>query len=275
MMNMDISMGNAIDYFEQAYTEDAIKPFGKIILAGSNAALMQFTGVPLQRLLNQEKLVLFRGFENLSKEDFVQFAASSGKNFLNWDFGSVMEMTPKEDAKNYLFSNEAVPFHWDGAFHKVPAYLIFHCIQAPTPGTGGETLFTDTTKIWKESRDEVKEIWKQVSLTYSTEKLAHYGGSITNPLLSTHPRRGEVTLRFAEAVNTKFNPVSLRVSGLNKTLSELFLRDLVRKIYSPKFCYTHTWQKGDLLIADNHALIHGRRAFHSDSPRHLRRIQLL
>lgn len=260
---------------EEAYTDLSLKPFGKHIRAGENKNLLQFNGAPLQELLQKEKLVLFRGFNPLNKNEFLHFAMSSKRSLLEWDFGPVMEMTPQQEARNYLFSHEKVPFHWDGAFHKVPSFLVFQCVEAPKPHSGGETLFTDTAKIWKECRKDVQEIWKQVSLTYTTEKLAHYGGSITNSLVQTHPNKSEIVLRFAEAVNTRFNPVSMRIDGLTKTLSELFLRDLTRKAYSPKFCYTHTWKKGDILIADNHALIHGRNAFAQDTPRHLRRIQLL
>ena len=53
------------------------------------------------------------------------------------------------------------------------------------------------------------------------------------------------------------------------------LEDLRRRLYAPEFHLEHQWQAGDLLLADNHALVHGRRAFAKDCPRHLRRIQLL
>jgi L-tyrosine isonitrile desaturase/decarboxylase len=48
-----------------------------------------------------------------------------------------------------------------------------------------------------------------------------------------------------------------------------------RRIYNPRYCYEHAWEQGDILIADNHALIHGRHALTRDCPRHLRRIQLI
>ena len=47
------------------------------------------------------------------------------KALLEWDFGPIMEMKFSASAKNYLFSEEEVPFHWDGAFLKEPKYLIF------------------------------------------------------------------------------------------------------------------------------------------------------
>jgi len=37
----------------------------------------------------------------------------------------------------------------------------------------------------------------------------------------------------------------------------------------------HHWRTGDIVIADNHALLHGRRAFKQDAKRHLRRVNIL
>ncbi len=272
---MDSTMSKSLLRSVEPYSESSLQPFGKLILADGRTDLRDFQGRALRSLLKKEKLILFRGFNPLQKKELMEFAASSQRDFLEWNFGPVMEMKPDRDPKNYLFSREAVPFHWDGAFHRTPSFLIFQCVSSPQAESGGETLFTDTHRIWTDTKAELKDIWQKVSLTYSTEKLAHYGGSFTTALIETHPERGEVILRFAEPVETKLNPVTLEIHGLSKTLSELFFRDLVRKIYSPKYCYAHSWEEGDILIADNHSLLHGRNAFDTETQRHLRRIQLL
>ncbi len=224
-----------------------------------------------ESLLGRGGLVLRRRFPTRTRGAFLDYCRSFGRELLEWDFGPVMEMKEDPAAENYLFSREAVPFHWDGAFHRVPSYLVFYCVAAPGPGAGGETLFCDTRRVWADACDQDKAAWSKVELTYETRRLAHYGGRITGPLVRTHPGTGETVLRFAEPVETALNPVSLRVSGAD----EGFLDRMRGLVYSPEYCVRHVWEPGDLVIADNHALIHGRAAFRKDAPRHLRRIQLL
>ena len=227
-----------------------------------------------RELIQLAPVVLFRGFQRLPKQDLLSMCARNPlKELLHWDFGPVMELKEDPHAANYLFSSEAVPFHWDGAFHRVPSYLVFNCIQAAPASGGGETLFCDTQKIWNESNEQERSQWRQITLHYSTEKKAHYGGHIEGPMVQAHPKTGQTILRFAEPVHTGLNPVSLGVLGVSEQAQ--FLNSMRERIYADENCYAHTWQENDILIADNHRLIHGRRAFHSGEPRHLRRIQIL
>ena len=186
-----------------------------------------------------------------------------------------MELKESPDPKNYLFSRERVPFHWDGAFHKVPSYLAFYCVEAPVKDAGGQTLFANTEMIWEGATPQEKTFWTQIELTYETQKLAHYGGKVKGPLVQRHPATGKPILRFAEAVETALNPVSLKIDGIPDLTHVAFVAKMQRKIYSPAYVYQHEWKPCDVLIADNHSLVHGRRAFEKDCPRHLRRIQLI
>jgi alpha-ketoglutarate-dependent taurine dioxygenase len=253
---------------------ERLSPFG-VVLTGGGASLASLEPTQLDRLALDEKLIVLRGFAPVERDDFLAYCRSfPGRSLLEWDFGPVMEMHERPDAKNYLFSREAVPFHWDGAFHKVPTFLMFYCVEAPLPGAGGETLFCDTERIFAGAPAAEKEELARIALTYETKKLAHYGGKITNPLLQQHPATGRPILRFAEPVETQLNPVTLAIDGLPAAEHASFLARMKERIYSPLHCYQHTWQNGDILMADN-TLIHGRRAFELDCPRHLRRIQLV
>jgi alpha-ketoglutarate-dependent taurine dioxygenase len=231
----------------------------------------------LRELRLHYPLVLLRGFLPPAREELVRLASGNGRDeLLHWSFGSTMEMKEDETSPNYLFSNEAVPFHWDGAFHRVPSHLVFHCIQAPPAGAGGETLFTNTEAIVRESFPQQKRAWQGIKLTYKTDKLAHYGGAISGALLQKHPRTGAEILRFAEPVKTERNPVAVEVEGLPPHIAEpTFLDSLKELIYDDRYCYAHSWRENDLLVVDNHTFIHGRRAFTSKAPRWLRRVQIL
>lgn len=99
-------------------------------------------------LLNKHKIILLRDSPYTNSESLIEFAKHIGP-LLEWDFGSVMEMRVDENPKNYLFTNGPVPFHWDGAFYRVPKYLLFQCVAAPLASCGGETIFSNTTHIWQ------------------------------------------------------------------------------------------------------------------------------
>jgi len=230
----------------------------------------------LMDLVGLHKLVVIKGLDDLNRIDFLEFARGfQGFNLLEWSFGPVMEMKEDPSIPNYLFSREHVPFHWDGAFFQVPDFLLFHCVDSPTSDGGGETLFANTEMILRDaSAEEVCE-WGKVELQFTTEKRAHYGGVIRTPLLDVHPLTRAPIVRFAERVSTQLNPVSLEVFGVDAQRASALEARMTNALYSDKYCYSHQWERGDFIIADNHSLLHGRNAFDFEVPRHLRRIQLL
>ncbi len=215
--------------------------------------------------LNSDGWSLMKG-ACLPENELLNLASSYGP-LLHWDFGPVMTMKYQKDAANYLFSDEAVPFHWDGAFFKEPIYLLFHCLESE--GSGGETTFVDTTKLWNALSSKEQNECLNVTLTYSTEKKAHYGGTITVPLVQKHPLTGETILRLAEKVETEKNPVTLRIDGA----SDDFYGRMTKKLYDNMIA--HSWEKGDLLIVDNYRYLHGRKALAGNMSRSFKRIQIL
>ncbi|MES2526186.1 MAG: TauD/TfdA family dioxygenase [Bdellovibrionota bacterium] len=202
----------------------------------------------------------------LHEDELLNVASALGP-LLHWDFGPVMTMRFQKDAANYLFSDEAVPFHWDGAFYKEPMFLLFHCLESE--GNGGETTFVDTTRLWNSLSSEEQNECLGVTLTYSTEKKAHYGGTITVPLVQKHPLTGETILRLAEKVETEKNPVTLKIDGASPD----FYERMTSKLYDNMI--THSWEKGDLLIVDNFRYLHGRKALAGNMTRSFKRIQIL
>lgn len=210
--------------------------------------------------------------------DLLEFALARSKQsggirekLLHWDFGPVMEMKLEEEAKNYLFSAEAVPFHWDGAFHKVPAELVFYCTESE--GKGGETIFTNTTALWESLSKSERELCSKVQLCYRTKKLAHYGGEIRVSMVQKHAHTDAVILRLAEEVTTQLNPVELEISGIDHPRE--FYREMRAKLYDPRFLYEHSWEKGDVLVCDNYTYLHGRRPLGENRKRSFKRVQVL
>lgn len=254
---------------------EQLDPFGLVIHSehpGQNVSAI--TTSYLRDQIENHRVVILRGFALLAGDTFPEFCKEFG-SILEWDFGAVNDLRVKADTRNYLYSNHDVPFHWDGAFvSRAPHYIIFHCDLAPTAGSGGETLFCDTTLLLAHASAEVRESWKQIVITYTTEKIVHYGGTFTAPMLAHHPLNGRPVLRYAEPV-VDMNPVEITIEGLSGIDKNEFIADMSQRLNDRRCCYAHAWSSGDLVIADNYSLLHGRRAFAPGVQRHIRRVNVI
>jgi alpha-ketoglutarate-dependent taurine dioxygenase len=85
-------------------------------------------------------------------------------------------------------------------------------------------------------------------------------------------------LRFCEPPvdgdSTFINPSSCRFDGIGEDEVHALLASLRHALYDPRAHYAHRWQAGDVVLADNFTLLHGREGFVSRSPRHLRRVHI-
>lgn len=260
---------------KSAWALETVEPFGVVVTAAREGAdAGEIPARLLEDWVGRVGVVVARGFAPLCADALPEFGRRFGE-VLEWDFGEVNDLRVRAGAKNYLYTNREVPFHWDGAFvGRVPRYIVFQCESAPPKGAGGETLFCDTRRLVELAAPEVREAWGRINITYTTEKVVHYGGTFNSPLLTTHPVSGEAVLRYAEPVED-LNPVRLEIEGVAEEAREAFLQDMRRRLRDAKVCYAHRWRDGDILVADNHALLHGRRAFAESAPRHIRRVNVL
>lgn len=256
----------------ESLQKTSLKPFGLLLQGSGNLAALEVSH--LRTLVEEHRLVVLRGFDSLGKDVFIEYARTWGP-LLEWNFGEVLELEVADEPKNYLFTTGDVPLHWDGAFAKQePNFQVFQCLKAPIPGSGGETVFCEATQAIEMATPEQRKRWEKISITYRTDKLAHYGGEITSKLVTTNPKTGTARLRFAEPPGpdtVDLNPLSLHIEGGNASLID----EMRNVLYSDENCYAHSWQDGDFLLADNFALLHGRRPFSAHSPRHIQRIHVL
>lgn len=255
-----------------------LHPFG--LLVRPNAPGVSVAEIPptvLARWAGEAKVLVLRGFPGLDKESFLGFAQSWGP-LLEWPFGYVLDLQVHEDPDNYLFTPGPVPFHWDGAFAaQVPSYMFFQCRQAPGTGSGGATTFCDTTRVIEQTPAAVVARWDATEVAYTTEKVAHYGGAVRVPLTSRHPITRRPVLRFAEPLDPAEykNPVFVEIAGLAPAAQDELIGDVQQRLYAQEVLYAHEWADDDFVLVDNHAVLHGRQAFSSDSPRQLQRIHIL
>jgi alpha-ketoglutarate-dependent taurine dioxygenase len=264
-------MSTAVQAWKQAF----LSPFGLEIMAGQPGTELGAIGATgLRAWVREHRVIVLRGFVPPNGEALPEFAGTLGE-ILTWEFGAVNELRARAEARNYLYTDHAVPFHWDGAFAgRIPRFIVFHCEDAPPPGGGGETLFCDTLRLLERVGPEQRETWRRVAITYSTDKVAHYGGAFTSPMLETDPQTQQEVLRFAEPVED-LNPVWLQIHGLPPEAQARLLQQMQALLRDPALCYQHRWMPGDVLIADNFTLLHGRNAFCDPERRSLRRANVL
>ncbi|MFO0615710.1 MAG: TauD/TfdA family dioxygenase [Polyangiaceae bacterium] len=256
---------------------ERLAPFGAVVRLADGTA---FGDVPVEDLhawVREHRVVVLRGLRAPERMALPLDARRLGP-LQAWTFGSIHELEVKPDTNNYLYTDRAVPLHWDGAFAgEAPRYLVFHCLEAPAKG--GETEFVDTSRVWSKLDEAERDRFRALSFRYSTEKKAHYGGTFTSPLVVEHETRGDAVLRFAEPVDD-LNAVRVEAVGLDPLASAEVIGRVRRALRDPDAILAHPWAAGDVVIADNLGLLHGRRAFPRGGdgrvePRRIRRVNVL
>lgn len=257
-----------------------LNPFGLLVEPHyPNADLNDVDVELLRELFWREHLLVFRGFRKFQgPEDFSSYCERWGEISI-WPFGKVLELTEHESPEDHIFDNNYVPLHWDGMYRpQVPEYQIFNCVQAPLPGQGGRTTFSNTILALENAPVEALSMWSQVTGHYQ-RKMEFYESKSISPIITTHPRKGFSVIRYNEPpdeVRGHFlNPPNLEFTGVSCEDLPAFHQSLKSALYSPTSFYAHAWVEGDLVIADNYTLLHGREAFLARSPRHLRRVHVL
>jgi len=262
------------------YKMSELKPFGVLLEPTSEKTHVDDLDLEnLRQLFGQKQLILLRGFETFQNADnFSTYCERWGEVSI-WPFGKVLELIQQDNPEDHIFDNNYVPLHWDGMYRRqVPEYQIFHCVKPPLPGHGGRTTFSNTILVLKNASSELKELWSKVTGTYQ-RKMEFYNSKTISPIITNHPQKDFSIIRYNEPPSEDkgdfVNPPDLEFTGLSHDELRLFHQSLTNALYAPSNFYAHEWQAGDVVIADNFSLLHGREEFVSKSPRHLQRVQIL
>lgn len=257
-----------------------IRPFG--LLLEPKEPLDNLDGldvVHLRELVKREQLIVLRGFRPFQDaESFSNYCERWGEISI-WPFGKVLELIEQDNPDDHIFDNSYVPLHWDGMYRpQVPELQIFHCVKAPLSGQGGRTTFSNTILALKNASSESKQLWNKVTGIYQ-RKMEFYNSKTASRIIDKHPHEDFSVIRYNEPPcedKRRFvNPPGLEFTGINLAELEVFHHSLKQALYAPDNFYAHEWQTGDVVIADNFSLLHGREAFVSKSPRHLQRVHVL
>jgi L-tyrosine isonitrile desaturase/decarboxylase len=262
------------------YKVTHLKPFGvRLKPMSENTSVKDLDIDNLRKLFWQKQLIVLRGFDTFQNaDDFSNYCECWGKVSI-WPFGKVLELIEQEKPKDHIFDNNYVPLHWDGMYRpQVPEYQIFHCVKAPLSRQGGRTTFSNTILVLKHASSEVKDLWNKVTGIYQ-RKMEFYNSKTVSPIITRHPQKDLSVIRYNEPPSKYkghfVNPPDLKFTGVSPKALEAFHISLKKALYDPVNFYAHEWQTGDIVIADNFSLLHGREKFISKSPRHIQRVHVL
>ena len=251
-----------------------LNPFG-VLIEGYGKSLSTVPLDDLRAIFEREHLVVLRGFKKLNDDkEFLSFAESFGEVSV-WPFGKILNLVQQEKPEDHIFDNSYIPMHWDGMYREeVPEMQVFYCKQAPNHTEGGRTIFTNTKKILEDLNIVTKKRWEKIRFSYQ-RKMEFYDSKTSAPLICKHQEKDFSVLRFCEPPkksDTQFkNHPGFEIHGGNENDLN-YLREL---LYDGKYLLSHQWMTGDLVLADNFTLLHGREEFRSGSARHLQRVQIL
>lgn len=254
-----------------------LKPFGVMISSISKNESASLIKIELlKELFHKYQIVILRNFSSFKdNSEFEDFCERFGKISL-WPFGKVLELKEKTNPEDHIFDHSYMPMHWDGMYREeIPEYQIFHCAKAPNKFEGGETTFSNTKMILEKTSDSLKKTWREIEGKYQ-RKMEFYHSKVTSPLITKHPFKNYEVIRYSEPHDESrgdlINLPKISFSGKN---SDSFHRELKEVLYHKDYFYAHKWMDGDIVIADNLTLLHGREKFRTKSVRHLKRIQVL
>ena len=253
--------------------------FGAVVEAASPQERLDGPPVEeLRELVRAHHLLLLRGFRPFADaEELTAYCARWGEISM-WPFGAVLELVEHDDPADHIFDHRHVPLHWDGMYRpQVPEFQVFHCVSAPGNGQGGGTVFSETSAVLREAAPASRALWERVTGTYR-RRMEYYDSVAVSPVVAAHPVTGEPVIRYNEPVapdDEFINHPDLEFTGVPRSRLEEFHHGLSEALRAPGHAYTHRWRTGDLVVADNYTLLHGREAFTSRAPRHLRRVHVL
>lgn len=164
---------------------------------------------------------------------------------------------PRDQFGKPLLSGHHAAFalHSDESFLAQPCrYVLLHCWQ-PDPDGGGETLLAQRGEIESQADAETLHALRTLRLPYPD------GDAVTldDSLLRYH--RDEVVA----CANRHGAPLTAAQQAWMQRFEQVFAAASVRIRLAP----------GDLLILDNHRVLHGRTAFAAGSPRLLKRVRVI
>ena len=172
----------------------------------------------------------------------------------------------KNDKQLSFFARGGFGWHTDGsAACHVNAVTLLYAVEVPR--NGGDTLFLSTASTYDRAPDVLKQQLESVSVLSSFH--AH-----NDPLLKSDPdsfialsqqERDALPSVWHKVIQT--HPVTkrkvfylnldpLEFEGIDYQTGRELLQQVVELASQPEYVYQHRWTPGELIIWDNHSVLH-------------------
>lgn len=167
-------------------------------------------------------------------------------------------------------------WHSDSSFKRIPA-LASILSGRTVPAVGGETEFVSMRAVWRELPAAMQ---RRIEGRVAIHDYAWSRGKVDPELMTVMERE---TLPPVRQVMVRVHPVTgekalyvgshaCGIEGMNEAEGRALIDELIAFASQPRFVYSHTWRRNDLLIWDNRSAIHRGRPFPVDAARYLVRV---
>lgn len=262
-------------------------------------------GPKLRKLSELNSPIVLRGFRGTTDREAWMAKANDFGEPLTWNgkFGFVLEVKDRQGdlrGLNSTLTSESMPFHYDGVFKVVkkvndkgeeedfidaPRFQWF-VAKSPSPPNTGFTLFASSAVFFKHLPAEYT-VERLRKMTWGFRNIG-WDATLSSPVLLSmpliidHPTTGLPCLRYHEPwpqSKTKYRPSEVVIEGdgerefspeESKALCALFDEIL----YDRRVCLYHSWEQGDLAVADNTLMMHTRTDLPAGCDRELWRMHL-
>ena len=181
---------------------------------------------------------------------------------------------PAED-RRMIYQKGNYLWHSDSSFKPTPS-LCSLLSGRIVPPAGGNTEFACMRAAYDALPDDVKQklegLVAEHSLVYSRSTVST--GALTPEMKAELPGAWQTMLRINPANGRKAVYAGAHAShviGWPREEGRAFIVWLNEFITQPRFCYSHAWRQGDLVIWDNRAVLHRATAY--DTVNHKRLMQ--
>jgi len=232
----------------------------------------------IKNLISEHQLLVIKD-QSLTPDGLMRFTRLFGepekhilRHYTLADYPEIFVISNAEDdGKPAGIKTVGYNWHTDHGYLPEPTnFIIIYALEAPAEG--GATLFANTQRIFEEMTEAERAFLRGREAIYSYLKLydakPHYGPPMTpeerakypdvqHPLVNLHPETGKERL-YINRGDCK------GITGLGDADGLALVHDIFERIINSPYTYAHQYEPGDLVVWDNHSLLHAASPFDMD-----------
>lgn len=179
----------------------------------------------------------------------------------NLDIRTGEVIPPKDRRMIYQLANYL--WHSDSSFKRVPS-LCSLLSGRLVPPEGGNTEFAAMRAAYddlpEETKQKIENLIAEHSLTRSREQVDP--DVLTDEQKAEHPPVPQRVVRTVNGRKSLFvGAHASHIIGWPIEEGRALIKELIEFATQPKYCYSHAWRQGDLVIWDNRCVLHRATAY--------------